>query len=121
MKGLQKQLRGLSDFLSMLTKQLEKVLNQLDKLDFSQGGILRNTKVESCDKKDVVSKKTKPLKKMTMLDQVYEVIRRSRKGVNILTIKDKTGLSQRQVNNALYKLTKQEKIQTKSRGIYTKK
>jgi len=59
--------------------------------------------------------------KSTVLDSVLSVIRRSRKGVNIETLRKKTGLGARQLSNALYKLSKRGVITAKSRGVYTKK
>jgi membrane protein involved in colicin uptake len=57
----------------------------------------------------------------TMLDNIYGMISRSRKGITVEMLKKKTGLQARQVSNALYKLTKKAKIETLSRGVYVKK
>ena len=57
----------------------------------------------------------------TVLSTVFDAIKRSKKGVPIEKIKDKSGFDGRQLSNALYKLTKQGKIKTVSRGVYIKK
>jgi predicted Rossmann fold nucleotide-binding protein DprA/Smf involved in DNA uptake len=57
----------------------------------------------------------------TMLDNIYGMISRSRKGITVERIKKRTGLEPRQVSNALYKLTKKGQIETLSRGVYIKK
>ena len=44
-------------------------------------------------------------KKATVLDAVFDVIEKSSNGATIAQLKDKTGLSPRQLSNALYKLS----------------
>jgi predicted Rossmann fold nucleotide-binding protein DprA/Smf involved in DNA uptake len=71
-----------------------------------------------------VAKKAAPkksAKKLTVLDAVYDVVRRARNGATIAQLKQKTGLNPRQLSNALYKLSTRGKIFAKSRGVYIKK
>jgi hypothetical protein len=57
-----------------------------------------------------------------VLSTVLDVIRRSRKGIDIAQIKKKTNFSSRQISNALYKLSRvQGKIEAQSRGVYVMK
>jgi len=49
------------------------------------------------------------------------VIKRSKKGATIATLKTKTGLDSRQLSNALYKLSKKRMVHAKSRGLYVSK
>jgi predicted transcriptional regulator of viral defense system len=56
-----------------------------------------------------------------MLDAVFDIIKRTKKGVTVAQLREKTKLDSRQLSNALYKLTKKGAIQTKSRGLYVKK
>jgi membrane protein involved in colicin uptake len=60
-------------------------------------------------------------KKPTVLDAVFDVIGKSGNGATIAQLKQKTGLSPRQLSNALYKLSTRGKIVAKSRGLYVKK
>jgi predicted Rossmann fold nucleotide-binding protein DprA/Smf involved in DNA uptake len=57
----------------------------------------------------------------SVLDQVFDAVRRSRNGATIAKLKEKTGLESRQLSNALYKLSKRGKIESPSRGVYVKK
>jgi hypothetical protein len=52
---------------------------------------------------------------------VAKIIGRSRKGIDIPTLKKKTGFEERKLYNIIYRLKKEGKIQSISRGIYTKK
>jgi DNA-binding MarR family transcriptional regulator len=58
---------------------------------------------------------------MTVIDSVFEVIKRSRKGATIVNLKEKTGLDSRQLSNALYKLSKRGMVESRARGVYMKK
>jgi lambda repressor-like predicted transcriptional regulator len=51
---------------------------------------------------------------------VLDAIKRSRKGISIAQLKQKTALGDRQLSNALYKLTKKGIVHAKSRGVYVK-
>ena len=67
------------------------------------------------------SKKAVSGKHMTVIDSVFEVIKRSRKGATIVNLKEKTGLDSRQLSNALYKLSKRGMVESRARGVYMKK
>ncbi|MFZ1983162.1 MAG: hypothetical protein WAU91_02040 [Desulfatitalea sp.] len=58
--------------------------------------------------------------KNTVLENVLDVIGKSRAGANIADLKAKTNLESRQLSNALYKLSKKGQIKTVSRGVYVK-
>jgi len=54
-------------------------------------------------------------------DVVYEALRRSRKGLNVAQLQEKTGLAEIQVRNAVFRLSKQNRIQRVQRGVYAAK
>lgn len=55
---------------------------------------------------------------VTILGSVLTTVKRSKNGISISKIKEKTGLEQRQLSNALYKLLKNGKVALKERGVY---
>jgi predicted Rossmann fold nucleotide-binding protein DprA/Smf involved in DNA uptake len=79
-------------------------------------------------KKEVSPKKAAAVKtseagdaeKNTVLDSVMDVIKKSKNGATIASLKAKTNLESRQLSNALYKLSKKGQIKTISRGVYVK-
>ncbi len=122
MKNLQAQLKAVSKELGKLSKQVEKAAAQ----------VAKQAKAKPAPKKKAAAKKAKKTaakkaapktgaKKMTVLDAVYDVVRRARSGATIAQLKLKTGLNPRQLSNALYKLSTRGKIVAKARGIYVKK
>ena len=117
MKKIKAQLTTLSKSLATLSKKVEKITDQVDKLQAPKKAVPAKKTVA----KKKVAKKAAPAKQVTMLDAVFNVIKRTKKGVTVAQLKEKTKLKPRQLSNALYKLTKKGTIQTKSRGLYVKK
>jgi len=110
MKKLQDLLKSISESLVALSKQVEKISSQAGKLQPAKPA-----------KKKAPAKKAVGGKNMTVIDSVFEVIKRSRKGATTVNLKEKTGFDSRQLSNALYKLSKRGKIESKTRGVYMKK
>jgi lambda repressor-like predicted transcriptional regulator len=124
MKKIQSQLKTISKSLASLSKQVERITKQVDKLQPAKKAPAKRKKTV---RKVAVRRKAAPARKAasakgkTVLDSVYSVIKRSKKGVTIATLKTKTGLDSRQLSNALYKLSKKRMVHAKSRGLYVKK
>jgi predicted Rossmann fold nucleotide-binding protein DprA/Smf involved in DNA uptake len=119
MSAVQKQLAGIAKSLATLSKQVEKISKQVEKAKAAKAPAAKKRsapKSPAKPKKKAAAKKT-----LTVLDSVFDAVRRSRNGITIAKLKEKTGLESRQLSNALYKLTKREKIVAKSRGVYVKK
>lgn len=131
MKNVQAQIVNIAAALAKLIKQLEKLSTELEVS--KPAGKVPMEKVKPAPKKKAVlpARKTgkveekvsekAPEKQQTVLQQVYEVICKSRKGASIDKLKEKTLLDPRQLSNALYKLTKKGAVEARSRGIYFKK
>jgi predicted transcriptional regulator of viral defense system len=71
--------------------------------------------------KSMAEKKSTPIKKslrMTAADQILRIIKRSRKGVDVPTLRTKTGFNDKKVRNIVFRASKDGKIKKSSRGIY---
>jgi hypothetical protein len=55
---------------------------------------------------------------VTAVDMVFDVIKRSRKGLGFTEIQAKTGFGDKKIRNIIFRLNKIGKIKRKSRGIY---
>ena len=119
MKRIQTQLKTISKSLVGLSKQVERITKQVDKLQPAKKAAPAKRKKTA--RKAAVRKKVAPARGQTVLDKVYAVIKRRKKGATIATLKTKTGLDSRQLSNALYKLSKKRMVSAKSRGLYVKK
>ena len=118
MNKIQAQLKTISKSLVSLSKQVERITKQVDK--FQPAKKAAYAKPKKSFRKATFRSKAAPAGGATVLDTVYNVIKRSPKGATISALKAKTGLGARQLSNALYKLSKKQMIKSKSRGVYIK-
>jgi len=113
MKKLQSDLKAISKSLAALTQKVEKLAQQATQTQPAKKAV---PALKTPAKKQAVAAGGK-----TVLDSVYDVIKRTKKGVTVVQLKQKTALDARQLSNALYKLSKKGQVYAKSRGLYVKK
>ena len=123
MKKMKAQLKSISKSLVSLSKQVDRRSAQVDKM---QPATKAAPKKKAAPARKAAAPKRPAgraagARPTTVLDSVFTVIKRSRKGVSIAELKTKTNLDSRQLSNALYKLTKKGMVTAKSRGLYIKK
>jgi predicted Rossmann fold nucleotide-binding protein DprA/Smf involved in DNA uptake len=117
------QLKSIAKHLTALSKQVEKLSKQVDKGLSTKKTVSKSAKAKPKAKKAAPVKQVKRAKVdkgATVLNSVLGVIKKSKKGISIAQLKEKTDLNPRQLSNALYKLTKKGSIKSMSRGVYTK-
>ncbi|HWR91767.1 MAG TPA: hypothetical protein VN300_05045 [Desulfobacterales bacterium] len=114
MKKLEQQLARILQTLSSLSKHVGQIAKE----------VTRSTAAAKGASGSASGKKTRGaaarVRRDTVLDSVFETIKRNRSGISIAQLKKKTDLGDRQLSNALYKLTKKGMVHAKSRGIYVK-
>ena len=118
MKQLKKDLDGLTRDLKRLQKKAEKMTKRLGKMEISQQKVKTRRKTA---KKEVAKKR--PARKAgqpTGIDVVFDIIKRSRKGVGTDTLKRKTGFDQVKVFNTINALKRKGMVKNAGRGVYVK-
>jgi hypothetical protein len=65
--------------------------------------------------KAVAKKKTTQL---TATDKILQIVKRSKKGVDVPTLKEKSGFDDKKVRNIVFRAAKEGKIKKSGRGIY---
>ena len=109
-----------SKALKALRQQTEKLIKAINKFEKEKGAKKKKAKPKA--KVATRTRARKPTarkaKAQTATDQVVNIIKRSKKGVDIPTLKKKTGLSDKQVRNIIFRSAKQGKIKRAGRGIY---
>ena len=123
MKKIKVQLKTIAKSLLSLSKKVEKIAEQADALMPVKPAPAAKkiaAKKTAAKKKTPAAKAALP-KQFTVLDSVFDSIKRSKKGVTVAQLKEKLELNPKQLSNALYKLSKKGKIEAKSRGRYFKK
>jgi predicted Rossmann fold nucleotide-binding protein DprA/Smf involved in DNA uptake len=118
MPKLQSELNKISKALVSLSKQVERISKQVDK---KQPAKKTAAKRKAAPARKPAARKTAAAKGKTVLDTVFNAIKRSKNGVSVAQLKQRTRLDARQLSNALYKLSKKGQVYAKSRGVYVKK
>ena len=117
MKKLLLQLDTISKTLTTLSEQVEQISDNIKNRQSAKPP--PDSKQKTAAEKKFPAKKTgikksSPTKPPTIVDTVFQVIKKSRKGVTTTILKEKTELGPRQITNALFKLTQQNRILAKT-------
>ena len=112
MKQLKKDLQAVSKSLKQLTLRTEKIAKKLDKLE--------KPKPVKKPKAKAKPKVTKKPVKVSAAATVLAIIKRSRKGVDVATLKTKTGFESRKISNIVQRFKREGKIKSSGKGIYVK-
>ena len=112
---LKKDLNALRKDFKALEKKMEKLLKAAE----SSGKPQKTTKAKAVRK--APAEKTPAKKKVmqvTATDQILKIIKRSKKGVDVPTLKKKTGFDDKKVRNIVFRAAKEGRIKKSGRGIY---
>lgn len=123
MKQLKKDLQALSKSLKALSRKTEQITKKLDKIEKAKA---RATKTKAPDKTKAKARPTKrPAAKKataeTVTGQIVNIVRRSKKGVDIPTLINVTGFEDRKIRNIVYRALKQGKIKRIGVGTYVER
>jgi len=122
---LKKDLLSLRKEFKAVEKKMEMLLKAVDKSGKAPKAAAKKT-VTSKTVKPKVTKKA-PVKKIaakktaiqaTATDQILRIIKRFKKGVDVPTLKEKTGFDDKKVRNIVFRASKEGKIKKSGRGIY---
>lgn len=102
MKNLKKDVQALSKSLEEVSKRTERLIIKLEKLE----------------KSPARPKARRTSAKGTASDAILAIIKRSRKGVDSVTLQKKTGFDNQKIRNNIYQLSNRGVIKRVSRGVY---
>jgi len=110
MKALKKDLQSVIKSLKLLTEKAEKMARQLDAAE----------KVQPTQKRPVKAAKSAVRKKApaTATETVLGIINRQKKGIDTAALKKKTNFDTKTIRNVIFRLKKQGKIKSGTRGVY---
>ena len=117
---LKKDLAAVRKDFKALERKMEKLLKAIEKdATIKKAAKPKTTKIKAVKK--AKAKKTVAAKKglqLTATDQILRIVKRSRKGVDVPTLKSKTGFDDKKVRNIVFRASKEGKIKKTGRGIY---
>jgi hypothetical protein len=119
---LKKDLQALNRDIKALEKKMDKLIAAAEKGEKPKVAKKASAKpVKAKTTKKAPARKAPAKKKTaqpTATDQVLNIIKRSKKGVNAATLMTKTGFDLKKVRNILQRTYKQGKIKRAEKGIY---
>jgi hypothetical protein len=131
MKSLKKDMQSITREMKALTKKTERLMKAVDKLEKAQIAAKKKAKPTSKAKsakkapaRKVVAKKktTKKIpakrKTVTATDRVLNVVKKSKKGIDVPVLMKKTGFDEKKVRNIISRAYGQRKIKRVGRGLY---
>ena len=119
---LKKDLQALNKDIQAIEKKMEKLITAVEKSEkpkvanktTAKPAKAKTTKRSPAQKASAKKKTVQP----TATDQVLNIIKRSKKGVNAATLMTKTGFDLKKVRNILTRAYKMGKIKRVEKGIY---
>ena len=118
---LKRDLQAVKRDIKALEKKLEKLLKAYEKPRPKAAKKVKRRTVKTRAKRRAVAKRATGRKKapqITATEQILKIVRRSRKGVDVSTLKTKTGFEDKKVRNIIFRASKEGKIKKVGRGIY---
>jgi hypothetical protein len=111
--SLQKEFKAVEKKMAMLLKAVE---NSGQSPKAATQKVVKGKRVPAkTAQKAAASKKTT---QVTATDQILRIIKRFKKGVDVPTLKEKTGFDDKKVRNIVFRASKEGKIKKSGRGIY---
>ena len=117
---LKRDLQAVRKDIKALEKKMTNLLNAYEKTTkLKAAGIKRRkalkAKTVGAPKRTAARKKAS---QATATAQILKIVGRSRKGVDVPTLKAKTGFEDKKVRNIIFRASKEGKIRKVGRGIY---
>jgi hypothetical protein len=115
---LKKEFKAVEKKMGMLLKAVEKI-GKAPKAAAKKAVTKKTTKTKAIKKapaKKLAAKKATP--QATATEQILGIIKRFKKGVDVPTLKKKTGFDDKKVRNIVFRASKEGKIKKSGRGIY---
>ena len=112
-----------AEALKVLTKHTGTLIKAVEKFEKDKAAkkTMPKTRAKAEPARKPAAKKTPAKKKaaaLTATDQVVNIIKRAKKGVDVPTLIKKTGFEDKKIRNIVFKASKQGQIKRAGRGIY---
>ncbi|MFH1480854.1 MAG: hypothetical protein ABIG67_06280 [Pseudomonadota bacterium] len=122
MSALKTVVQSMVKGLKLLTREVERMEELMDKQEKTQGPkeAAKKKKMPAARKAEKRAAPEKKAKKANATDAVLGIIQRSKMGMTTQKLKEKTGLSEKQIWNILNRLKKRGDVKSEKRGVYVK-
>jgi len=121
MRHVKRDLRSLSKEIATLIRKIEKITKAVDKLEKARASDRRGGKAVVAGASNAFPKEQGRGKKvagLTATDRVINIVKRTKKGVDVPTLIKKTGFEDHKVRNILARAFKKGRVTRIGRGVY---
>ena len=129
---LRKDLQAVKSGIKALEKKVEELLKAhasmpkakkvTKKRAVKKAKSVKKASAKKAPAKKAVAKKKAVTKKkaaqLTATDMILQIVKRSKKGVDVPTLKKKSGFDDKKVRNIVFRASKEGKIKKSGRGMY---
>jgi len=115
LQAVRKNIKALEKKMALLLKDYEKTPKPKAAGKTKRKALKAKTRVFGAPKKNASRQKAS---QPTATEQILKIVGRSRKGVDVPTLKVKTGFEDKKVRNIIFRASKEGKIKKVGRGIY---
>ena len=105
MKSIKKEWQSIVEGIRAVTEKTEKIVDELDRLGKAKSAGKTRAATEGPQKK--AAKKSAGV---TAGDSVLDIIKTNGKGVDVAVLEERTGLSEKEIRRAVFRLRKEGKI-----------
>ena len=117
---LKRDLQAVRRDFKALEKKMEKLLQAAEKSGkaktVTKSRVAKTVKAKAVKRAKVTARNKAP--QITATDQILRIVKRSKKGVDVPTLKKKTGFDDKKVRNIVFRASKEGRIKKSGRGIY---
>jgi len=113
-RNLKAMLSFMPAALGAVSKQTKKLINRIERYEKTQA--VKESKKRARERK-LARRKAKSL---MMIEAVFKIVKRHKKGVDISKLKDKTGFDAKKINSIVFNLRKEGRIKSLCRGFYVR-
>jgi hypothetical protein len=100
----------------VIKKKVVKKAKAVKKAPAKKAKVVKKAPAKKAPAQKAVARKKAP--QATATDKILKIIKRSKKGVDVPTLKKKTGFDDKKVRNIIFRASKEGKIKKSGRGIY---
>ncbi len=115
LQAVRKDIKALEKKMANLLKAYGKTQKPKSAGKAKRKTLKAKTRIAGASKKTAFRKKAS---RLTATEQILKIVGRSRKGVDVPTLKAKTGFEDKKVRNIIFRASKEGKIKNVGRGIY---
>ena len=105
MKSIKKEWQFIVEGVKAVTEKTEKIVDELDRLGKAKSARKTGTATEAPQKK--AAKKSAGV---AACDSILDIIKTNGKGVDVAELEERTGLSEKEIRRAVFRLRKEDKV-----------